>query len=688
MGTITCTHDVNRANAKSACGLGYRRDFAPVEVAIEGINADGTVHFTAKGSKANYTTTWKLPDIWALCPTTVETEASGLPAVGAEGILYLGAKVWDTLDADAKKYSPRLKWPQELSQRWDLQRERPDAEALRDSPADLAFDTLGFPRLQPSRSLPVSASYRDLKISVDRVRIVARLPGKPTTFEFQLFERGAPEQVLALGPVYITLAVRDSATGKFEATRMQLLEVHVHGKEPEHGTPAEIDLLDPLVSNAFQVVDFTAGHDVTLKLSQKGFTAFGEGWPPNPQHGPVAGPDRSRVVTFLARPAPGVDPTPPDGDNAIEVIRDAISPFVAVREVASLLEIVHHLRRLEFQPEVIQIIGHGSPGMLSLGYFWDSKYTDGDWGPFYLLDSNPYAYGVLMYDVKPPTRVLLAGCDLTADRASPMIADGRALVTDLHAMWGCDVLAADDLVGPENFESGMFVGSMRGYVGEEWKALPGKPVPVELVDRAGPLDPGGAAQPDGGDGAGQLPRPAPAFTDVVITSAPALGHANKVFLERTGQLPEHALDRYSVEVKIASILALREISFLGKIDGAAAEMHLMCNATLLQVIIPDHRSQVRYFRPGAEVARTLRGTPRRPIEDVPLRSLVFGQLIDNQLSRATVAPSQPSAPAGTDETAHEDSTAADCKPAASSAQATRPTTNGRSAAPPSHRPPT
>jgi hypothetical protein len=654
MGTRTCSPDTNSSNAQTATKLGYHRDFAPIKVAIESIDANGSIHFTAKGSTTDYVTTWKIPDVWAACPTTVDSGGGGLPTAGSEGILYVGVPVWNQLDSNARQYSPGLKWPEELSQRWESQSKLPGIDVGRSRPPEeLAFDTLGFALTDGLlfNSLPLSSSYHELEIAVDRVHIAARVPGQTGRLEFELLETDAPAQVLDLDPIYTTLLVRNASTGKYEPVKMQILSALMHGQDPRTQISAQIDLLDPTLSDAFQTIDFHGGTKVKPRLSQRGFARFGHGWHP-------ASPDqddttRSRVVTFIARPAKGVSPIPPDGDNAIEQIRKAIEPYVGIREVSSLAEIARELSELEFKPETVQFIGHGAPGSLSLGYFWDpSKYTDDDGGPFYLLDSNPYAYGLLMSFVSAPTTVLLAGCNITSStQPSPMIADGRALVSDLYAMWSCDVLAADDFVGPSDFDRGVFIGSRQGFVGNAWTHL-GTPRP--------PLPPAGKQD--------EPAAPAPKFTDLTIVSAPALGSLNRVFRERIADAPGNLLDGYISPVDPGPILAMNEISLQGKLDGEDVQLHLICDSQLLKVVSAGSPPRVRYFARGTAFARKTGSGPSA-------RTHVLATLRENQLRRLSAGPSKP------DGAGDAAGNGAPGKTAGALASTSRPLSNGQSSGP-------
>lgn len=288
-----------------------------------------------------------------------------------------------------------------------------------------------------------------------------------------------------------------------------------------------------------------------------------------------------RVVTFLAKPRDGVPRTPPDGNTAIDDLRRVLIdvPSHQLFEVASLLDIVLHLGDLRdkgIKPQRIQIAGHGTEGLLALGYYWDNKYTDDDNGPFYLLDSNPYAYGIMQAFIEPPTRVVLIGCFVGSCEPSPMVARGCELIYDLHAMWGCDVLAADDFVGPENFNDGLFVGSAQGYVRGVWRRSPGLAAPAP---RPIAIDP-------------QWPA-APKFTNVRITGAPALGAAPRSFAPG---IPVN-VDHYAREVRLGHLTAMNEVSLEGELDGVPAQLYLICNSRFLKAVLPSAAPtpRFRYF---------------------------------------------------------------------------------------------
>jgi hypothetical protein len=165
------------------------------------------------------------------------------------------------------------------------------------------------------------------------------------------------------------------------------------------------------------------------------------------------------TVTILAS-----DPRhPPDTDPVIEMVRAKLDTRVqATHEVfdaSSVEELAGILRTVtddpKHRPDLVQIVGHGLPGMLSLGYHWTGKYNDGPRGPHYVLDSDPNVYGVLDKPMKPDAEVLLLGCAVGEgdEGPQPLMANGAALIFDLAQMWNCRVSAPAEWISAADFES-------------------------------------------------------------------------------------------------------------------------------------------------------------------------------------------------------------------------------------------
>jgi hypothetical protein len=119
--------------------------------------------------------------------------------------------------------------------------------------------------------------------------------------------------------------------------------------------------------------------------------------------------------------------------------------------------------------ETLQIVGHGMPGQVSLGFYWNGVYFDGR--NFYALDSNPHAYGVLrsLVELTGVTQVRLIGCKVGSSESSGLATNGPTLLFSLGQLWkDCPtpvtVLASDDLVSADNFDemTGNFTGRLVG----------------------------------------------------------------------------------------------------------------------------------------------------------------------------------------------------------------------------------
>lgn len=202
----------------------------------------------------------------------------------------------------------------------------------------------------------------------------------------------------------------------------------------------------------------------------------------------VAQPSKDFVAAHLSH-----DFTKDSMDVAIdEVVKklENAQPAGSVKRADSLKAIaaIFDADKLEYPaepPDVIQIIGHGAAGVLSLGFHWDQIYARTPHGPVFMLDSSPYTYGVLSGLVAPTTKVVILGCQVGAADAAPSagFADGPTLLIDLARMFGCKVLGADDFITADHFDgnTGKFIGSLVASTGEK---IPGTPftAPAEPID--------------------------------------------------------------------------------------------------------------------------------------------------------------------------------------------------------------
>lgn len=143
-----------------------------------------------------------------------------------------------------------------------------------------------------------------------------------------------------------------------------------------------------------------------------------------------------------------------------------------VRDVAILLAT---LRAQDRVPDVLQLVGHGSPGRLQLALESQRAAT--------VLTSAPESCGMLVGRVMAPTRVLLLGCHVGAERPSGYVASGKALLFSLEALTGAYAYAADGPVTADDFGDGfLYDGSLVMSCGKP--ANPGSVARSRTVRRA------------------------------------------------------------------------------------------------------------------------------------------------------------------------------------------------------------
>jgi Domain of unknown function (DUF4347) len=165
------------------------------------------------------------------------------------------------------------------------------------------------------------------------------------------------------------------------------------------------------------------------------------------------------VLSVVAAPASAAGSSADQltGDRAIDRIlagmRAAIDrglPYDAqlaraatVRDVAILLATLRGQGRV---PDVLQLVGHGSPGRLQLA-------VDSQHGPS-VLTSAPESCGMLVGRLAAPTRVLLLGCHVGSERPSAHVASGKALLFSIEVLTGAHAYAADGPVTADDFGDG------------------------------------------------------------------------------------------------------------------------------------------------------------------------------------------------------------------------------------------
>lgn len=222
------------------------------------------------------------------------------------------------------------------------------------------------------------------------------------------------------------------------------------------------------------------------------------------------------------------------------------------------------------RPDLLQIIGHGLPGMLLLGKTWtDVRYKDG--GHVYALDSNVWHYGALSDDIGPPTSVLLLGCAV-GDAQAITASDGPTLLFDLSHMWRCAVSAPVGFVKVAELKEG---DGIYPYTADDYRDRMTSVVNDVLT-------------------MGVAPESIVAGSSTVnfmkLTGAPAFGIDARVQLELTsgpGVVSAQRLGHLvgpSVPLSSAPQFAYPELTFdVVTADGAAWEAAVLCNARRLRL---------------------------------------------------------------------------------------------------------
>lgn len=230
----------------------------------------------------------------------------------------------------------------------------------------------------------------------------------------------------------------------------------------------------------------------------------------------------------------------------------------------------------------IQLIGHGAPGLLSLGWTWTRKYSKSSAGPVYLLDSDPYSYDVLsgypndddskiLKLVKPGGEVCLVGCYINDHNPFITVANGDALQSDLSQMWGCTVSAATGAVTTDELDaSGIYRGEAIVW---QWGPPPIRTLRPSTLPTIVPVL-----------------APTEGVTFDRLLSAPVLGPRDRSFNApvRIAQMLHDAFSRLVVNAQ--PLLAFPELIFQVTWQNRSYRANLICNQRYLEVL--DAQSNV------------------------------------------------------------------------------------------------
>jgi hypothetical protein len=172
--------------------------------------------------------------------------------------------------------------------------------------------------------------------------------------------------------------------------------------------------------------------------------------------------DQPEIVTLVAGPPDGIT-GPVDNsfiDDALETLAQRKATSNRIVRVSSVRDIDLALAKVlhaEFKGTIrLQIVGHSISGLLSLGASWipdaDMHATAFRY-PYYVLDTNPAALGLLAKYAGKISEVMLVGCNIGSASSFGYAINGRTLTYTLAEMLRCLVRGADDVVAPDEFDA-------------------------------------------------------------------------------------------------------------------------------------------------------------------------------------------------------------------------------------------
>jgi hypothetical protein len=334
------------------------------------------------------------------------------------------------------------------------------------------------------------------------------------------------------------------------------------------------------------------------------------------------------ILTVLEA-KPGEEATNPDGgDPLIAKLREKIEAVPAqgptkhkllrASSVGALGRVVRDYARTDearaAPPSILQIVGHGMRGRLSVGFSWAQRRQVAETRAYHLLDSNPYAYDTLLWNMLDGEvmgqiqEVWLVGCAV-GDDAPGLTADSRAvggptLLFDLAQMWpSCTVAAPQSLVALGDFDGDGLYRDREGMLSiKGWhftapkpkeaavarmifRAAPTKKEPV-VIERlvaapAAALAPSRLRKP-----LGVRKRPLSALRPQAVAGAAGDGPPVGVVFK----------DVFFREVKVEPLLSLVELQFSATWGGKRWLAELLGNGRVLRLrASPSAPGEVHHF---------------------------------------------------------------------------------------------
>jgi len=172
--------------------------------------------------------------------------------------------------------------------------------------------------------------------------------------------------------------------------------------------------------------------------------------------------NQADIVTLVAGPAPDTkDSTDnPFIDAALQTLTSKPAAGHQIIRVSSVRDIDLELGKILSDrlkgPIRLQIVGHSLSGGLALGAFWlpeSALPVRAFKFPYYVLDTNPAALGLLSKHAGKISEIMLVSCDIGSASSFGHAINGRTLTYTLAELLHCTVRGADDVVAPDEFDA-------------------------------------------------------------------------------------------------------------------------------------------------------------------------------------------------------------------------------------------
>ncbi len=288
-----------------------------------------------------------------------------------------------------------------------------------------------------------------------------------------------------------------------------------------------------------------------------------------------------------------------NNDTAVKSIADKFPAAPRAKSVEDLNTIVKE-RLIQGPPvSIVQIIGHGAPGLVYVGRTEAGAYettTEVQVGNatdtvtnHHVLDSNPYVYAALSFwvDLLPAkAEVWLIGCSVGEDPATTgLVEDGPTLLFDLAHTWNRTVRASTGIVTVNDLDetTSKFKDATR-LVSVERSPTANTP--------PGPVGPTGPRVRWNWRVSGQpaVPGLGGTATNVVIEllelrQAPISGVLRLDFVPVTINSSQNPISngfRKEIKPSLGSLLAAPEYEFTARVDGVLGTAEIMLNGRLLR----------------------------------------------------------------------------------------------------------